>query len=1140
MNHFNTTFKLVAVLFAILFFANKVNAQVTLSSESFENALTDFTVTTGTAAYASGNSASGDRPASASFSTAGTYGFKVFNATTVLTSDIISTQNYSGASLSFKLAAFSIASTSNGMDASDYVKVEVSTDGGSTYTTCVTVNGNNNAYWSYTSGTGTATTTYANSGQTFAPSNGGSRTTDGYSTVSVTSLPQTSNLVVRISLSNSSSNEQWVIDDFKVIGTATCINPTSGISALTISNTTADGFDASWTNGNSNKRLITVHPTSALQSIPVAGTSYTPNTNWNNAGQINTNNRVVFAGAQSSVTGISNLSPQTNYTVKAFEYTNSSSCYLSLGWASTTFYTLSSSASTQVSGLSATGVSGSQIDLSWTAATWPSSGATANGYVILGRTDGTNPSVTGINDANTSAGFSLPSGTTVIATINSGSTTSYSHTGLGVSQTVNYIVIPFTWDGINVATINYKKSGTIPTISGTTLASSVPSISSANTSNVYVGSSIILTGTNFSGLTSVKVDGVAATYSVVSSTQLNITIPSGISSANISVVNGSGTATFNSITYSGYITNSSATYTSGGSWLGGVQPPTGSDITIAHMITVSGNNTINVPRNITIANGGSIVTAGNAVASNTGTITINAGGALTLGSNSTWTSSSSVTNNGTISFNASFISTLKLNAGTFSNNGTLTLGAGNITTAGTVSLTGATTFNSLTLNGATTLPAGSTINGTLTLNTGGSLVSNSPIYGPSATLVYGKSSPGTGLEWVLDATAGNAGAPENVTVNSGSTLTLNGTGTYYVDGTLSIAGTVTMSGSSLLEVDGNMSGGGTFTHGNRKVTFNGTTQTVSMTTTFYDVDVNATTFTLSGTVTVNRIMNISANTAATLSGTLNIASTSGSPSNLYGSLINTGTISITNSTGFILQNGSTYVHNTTTSVTSIAGVTKNANSTFIFRGSNTLATSVSISGRTFGNLRFESTSGSWTPAPTGSTATTINGNLFVGTGVNLSGSSYSSTLTINGNVVVDGTMPSSVPLNVNLAGSLDTISGSGTIRFGTLTVSGNYNLLNNMTATATTVSGTLNMNSNIVSGTSFTVSSGATIGIGHLQGITSSGNQGNVQTSGTRTYNSNATYLYNGTASQVAGSGLPATVANLTVQNTGTGSNNIV
>jgi hypothetical protein len=678
---------------------------------------------------------------------------------------------------------------------------------------------------------------------------------------------------------------------------------------------------------------------------------------------------------------------------------------------------------------------------------------------------------------------------------------------------------------------------------GTVNALPQPLITSLSASDVYSGTTISINGSNFTGANSVTIGGVAVgSFTVVSNTQINATIGTSGASGLVIVGNSANLkdTSATSVTYKGFITNSSTTYTSGGAWLGGVQPPTGSDITIAHVITVSGTNTINVPRNITIANGGSIITAGNAVASNTGTITIEAGGAMTLGSNSTWTSSSSVTNNGTISFNASFISTLKLNAGTFSNNGTLTLGVGNIATAGTVTLTGTTTFNSLTLSGATTLPVGSTINGTLTLNTGGSLVSNSPSYGPSATLVYGKSSTGTGLEWILDATVGTAGAPEHVTVNSGSTLTLNGTGTYYVDGNLSIAGTVTMSGSSLLEVDGNMSGAGTFTHGNRKVTFNGTTQTVSMTTTFYDVDVNASTFTLSGTVTVNRIMNISANTAATLSGSLTIASTSGSPSNLYGSLINTGTISITNSTGFILQNGSTYVHNTTTSVTSIAGVTKNANSTFIYRGSSALATSTSISNRTFGHLRFESTSGTWAPTPNGSTATTINGNLFVGNGVSLTGSTYTGTWTINGNVVVDGIMPSTAPINTVLAGTLDTISGSGTIRFGTLTVNGNYNLLSNMTATATTVSGTLNMNSNVVSGTSFTVASGATIGIGHLQGITLTGNQGNVQTSGTRTYNSNATYLYNGTASQAAGSGLPATVSNLTINNTGIGSNNMV
>ena len=79
--------------------------------------------------------------------------------------------------------------------------------------------------------------------------------------------------------------------------------------------------------------------------------------------------------------------------------------------------------------------------------------------------------------------------------------------------------------------------------------------------------------------------------------------------------------------------------------------------------------------------------------------------------------------------------------------------------------------------------------------------------------------------------------------------------------------------------------------------------------------------------------------------------------------------------------------------------------------------------------------------------------------------------------------------------------------------------------------GTLNCGPNVVSGAgTFTLSSGATLGIGSTAGISASGASGNVQTT-TRSYNSAATYAYNGTAPQVTGAGLPSAVTNLTVNN---------
>ena len=195
-----------------------------IAAESFENA-SAFTISNG--AYYSGSSGTGDRPATTPFAVAGTYAYGCTNTTVTMTSPVYNTSCYSSVAMSVRLAAFSIASTGNGMDLADNVKVYVSTDGGSTFNSCLEVYGNNNAYWAY-SATGVATAAYPTA-TTYTPAGGGSRTADGYSTLTITSLPSISNLVVRIVMVNNSSNERWVLDDFQLTGTFIgCSSITSG------------------------------------------------------------------------------------------------------------------------------------------------------------------------------------------------------------------------------------------------------------------------------------------------------------------------------------------------------------------------------------------------------------------------------------------------------------------------------------------------------------------------------------------------------------------------------------------------------------------------------------------------------------------------------------------------------------------------------------------------------------------------------------------------------------------------------------------------------------------------------------------------------------------------------------------------
>ncbi|MFN8011054.1 MAG: hypothetical protein U0P81_06590 [Holophagaceae bacterium] len=70
-----------------------------------------------------------------------------------------------------------------------------------------------------------------------------------------------------------------------------------------------------------------------------------------------------------------------------------------------------------------------------------------------------------------------------------------------------------------------------------------PTLASFNPASGPVSTPVTLTGTNFTGATSVKFNGTAATFSVDSATQISTSVPSGATTGTISVTTPGGTAT---------------------------------------------------------------------------------------------------------------------------------------------------------------------------------------------------------------------------------------------------------------------------------------------------------------------------------------------------------------------------------------------------------------------------------------------------------------------------------------------------------------------------------------------------------------------------------------------------------------------
>ncbi|HQK96932.1 MAG TPA: T9SS type A sorting domain-containing protein [Bacteroidia bacterium] len=214
---------------------------------------------------------------------------------------------------------------------------------------------------------------------------------------------------------------------------------------------------------------------------------------------------------------------------------------------------------------------------------------------------------------------------------------------------------------------------------------------------------------------------------------------------------------------------------------------------------------------------------------------------------------------------------------------------------------------------------------------------------------------------------------------------------------------------------------------------------------------------------------------------------------------------------------------------------------------------------------------------TGTGTMNVSGNCILSGGILMGNNSLASTTTtINGNLSMSGTssliiVSSSANSTVNVLGNLSFTGGTITMTessgTGTLKVSGDFShtggtisetatgtvsgeIIFNGTAMQTytsggTVSNSINFTINnaaylqmaaeattITGAGTFTLANGGKLGIKATGGISSTGATGNIRVTGTRTFNTGADYIYNGTSAQITGSGLPATARDLQFDNT--------
>jgi hypothetical protein len=598
----------------------------------------------------------------------------------------------------------------------------------------------------------------------------------------------------------------------------------------------------------------------------------------------------------------------------------------------------------------------------------------------------------------------------------------------------------------------------------------------------------------------------------------------------------------------------------GTAWTATTTPPaiiaSGKTVTIQSGHVVTNNIT-------TVSNSGTIVITGtltNAMSA----FTNNAGGTITINGTLTNNSSRIITNNGTVD-NAGVL----INHGTLNNNlylninsnanvsstGTLN-NSGTITIASTKTLTNAGALaNNGTIDNAGTLAqnniftnaSSGTINnsGTLTILTAKTLTNNGIINNLSAGILnINTATTGTG-KLINSGTIDNAGIISNPTTVVTVNYFLNNSGSFLIN-----SGTIQNSLVTAMKFNA----GSTYKHNYSSslalpssgyilpyATYDpaSTCEILS----FGNGTVSPTSSTIPTTLSLGNVIwnnssqpaNINMNGALkTITGSFTIQNTNGFSlilkSTTGNNLTITGDLNIHTAVKLVLTNGGTNFGSSSCILTM-----NNFNMT---GGSLDMTQSVFTSG----------TGGTGTMQIKGSFAHTAGTIIKTGTqnaAFSMIGTSTQTMESIGFNTGTAFTFNTQTGTagNCSIASGKTFVVNSGTILnvnnntsstnndltvVGTLKVSGIINVLSG--------SG-LNMTNSVMTDASaaggiFNLNAGATLSSGHASGIWNTGSVGSIQVTGTRTFNNDANYTFNGTVAQITGNALPSVLTgSLTVNN---------